>query len=167
MTPNTVSPDPATAAPIVVERTYKASPEALWALWTTKEGFESWWGPVGFRADVHVLEAKAGGLLFYDMVADTPEMIAAMKAGGRPASHETRTRLTIYEPFTRLRFVNVIDFLPGVPTYDSTIDIAFVPVGASTMMTVTLHPMHHPDFSKMQLAGFSSQLTKLDGRFGA
>jgi uncharacterized protein YndB with AHSA1/START domain len=30
---------------LIVERTYRARPEELWALWTTKEGFESWWGP--------------------------------------------------------------------------------------------------------------------------
>jgi hypothetical protein len=30
----------------------------LWKLWTTKDGFESWWGPEGFRADVHTIEAR-------------------------------------------------------------------------------------------------------------
>lgn len=30
---------------IVFERTYRARREELWELWTTKEGFESWWGP--------------------------------------------------------------------------------------------------------------------------
>ena len=38
----------ATAAPqavIVIERTYRAQVEELWALWTTMAGFESWWGP--------------------------------------------------------------------------------------------------------------------------
>src|SRR5262249_2789651 len=29
----------------IVERTYRAHPKELWDLWTTKEGFESWWGP--------------------------------------------------------------------------------------------------------------------------
>ena len=50
-----------TRAGIVVERTYRARVEELWELWTTKEGFESWWGPQDFRADVHTLEARPGG----------------------------------------------------------------------------------------------------------
>ena len=29
----------------VIERNYRAGVEELWELWTTKEGFESWWGP--------------------------------------------------------------------------------------------------------------------------
>jgi uncharacterized protein YndB with AHSA1/START domain len=32
------------AASIVIERTYAASAQELWDLWTTKAGFESWWG---------------------------------------------------------------------------------------------------------------------------
>ena len=60
-------------AKVVIERTYRARVEELWELWTTKEGFESWWGPEGFRVEVHALEARAGGALEYDMIADAPE----------------------------------------------------------------------------------------------
>ena len=35
-----------------------AKVEELWELWTTKQGFESWWGPDGFRVKVHALEAR-------------------------------------------------------------------------------------------------------------
>ena len=62
---------------LVIERAYQADVEDLWALWTTRDGFESWWGPQGFRADVHLIEARPGGSLHYDMVADTPAMITA------------------------------------------------------------------------------------------
>lgn len=68
---------------IVLERTYRARVEDVWDLWTTKEGFESWWGPEGFRVEVHALEARAGGTLHYDMIADSSEMIAAMKQMGQ------------------------------------------------------------------------------------
>ena len=44
----------------------------------------------GFRVEVHALEARLGGTLHYDMIADSPEMIAAMKQMGRPTSHEAR-----------------------------------------------------------------------------
>src|SRR5215510_1046281 len=68
--------------PIVVERSYQATLSEVWELWTTKEGFESWWGPEGFRVEVHELDARVGGKLDYDMIADAPEAIEAMKKLG-------------------------------------------------------------------------------------
>ncbi len=153
-------------AKIVIERTYRARVEDLWDLWATKEGFESWWGPQGFRADVHTLEARVGGELHYDMVADTPEMIATMKGMGRPASHPTHARFTELVPHERLTITNVIDFLPGVATYESVIAVDFARQGDRARMVITLDPMHSEEFSKMQAQGLTSQLTKLDSRFG-
>src|SRR5262249_17866123 len=82
-----------------IERTYRASPKELWELWTTKDGFESWWGPEGFCAKVHTIEGRAGGKLFYDMVAATPEMAEVMKKMDRPASHETRGHFAEFRPY--------------------------------------------------------------------
>src|SRR4051794_27706480 len=67
-----------------IERTFRASVEELWELWTTKEGFESWWPPEGFRTEVHTIEARPNGKLRYEMVAETPEMVAVMKELGLP-----------------------------------------------------------------------------------
>jgi uncharacterized protein YndB with AHSA1/START domain len=149
---------------VVIERTYRASIQDVWDLWTTKEGFESWWGPVGFRADVHELDARVGGALRYDMVAATPEMIAEMKKMGGP-SHKVGARFTELEPRRRLVIRNVIDFLPGVAAYESDIAVDFIVTGDKVRMVVTLDGMHSPEFSKMQKEGFASQLTKLDERF--
>ena len=83
---------------VVIERTYRAGIEELGELWTTKDGFESWWGPQGFRAEVSELSARVGGALRYEMIADAPEMVAAMKRMGRPASHPTSARFTAHLP---------------------------------------------------------------------
>lgn len=153
-------------AHIVIERTYRAPARVLWDLWTTKDGFESWWGPQGFRAEVSLLDARQDGALRYEMIADTPEMIAAMQAEGRPASHETRAMFTEFRPHERLVITHVIDFLPGVATYESTMTVQFLPSPDSQVrMVVTMSPMHHPSVSRMQLEGFTSQLSKLDRRF--
>jgi uncharacterized protein YndB with AHSA1/START domain len=149
----------------VLERTYRAHPEELWELWTTKEGFESWWGPEHFCARVHTMEAREGGKVHYDMIAATPEMIEVMKQMGRPPSHESRGRFAEFTPYERLTLVHVIDFLPGVEPYDSTIVVEFFPSGEFVRMVVTLYPMHDEEFSKIQAQGFTSQLTKLDKRF--
>jgi len=155
----------ASKSQVVLERTYAARVEELWKLWTTKEGFESWWGPEGFRAEVHTLEARVGGILHYDMIADAPEMIAAMQRMGRPTSHEARARFTEFKPLERVAITSVIDFLPGVEPYESTIGVDFFPSGKSVRMVVTLQPMHDEEFTKMSTMGFTSQLTKLHRRF--
>jgi uncharacterized protein YndB with AHSA1/START domain len=152
-------------AKVVIERRYRANIKDVWALWTTKEGFESWWGPQGFRADVQELDARVGGALRYDMVADTPEMIATMKQMGHPTSHPTRSHFTEVKPHSRLVLTNVIDFLPGVATYESNIAVDFTSAGDSVRMVVTFDAMHSDEFTKMQEEGFTSQLTKLDNRF--
>lgn len=154
-------------AGVVVERTFRASLEEVWDLWTTKAGFESWWGPEGFRADVHVLEAREGGLLKYDMVADAPEMIAAMEAAGEPTSHPTNSRFSVFRPRERLVITNTIDFLPGVAPYDADITVELFAAGGEVRMVVTLAPLHSDEFSNMQLEGFTSQLRKLERRFAA
>jgi uncharacterized protein YndB with AHSA1/START domain len=155
-----------TARPkVVIERTYRAKVGELWELWTTKQGFESWWGPDGFRVEVRALEARLGGTLHYAMIADSPEMIAAMKQMGRPISLEAHARFTEIKPHDRLAITSVIDFLPGMKPYESTIVAEFFPSGATVRMVVTLDPMHDEEFTKMQAAGFTSQLSKLDKRY--
>lgn len=154
-------------AKVVVERTYRARLEELWELWTTKEGFESWWGPEGFRVDVYTLDARAGGKLHYNMIAHAPEQVAAMRQLDRPPSHEVNARFGEVKPLERLAIINSIDFLPEVETYESTILVEFFRTGASVRMVVTLDPMHDETFTRMSKAGFTSQLTKLDRRFAA
>jgi len=152
--------------PFVVERTYRADVADLWALWTTREGFESWWGPEGFRVEVHTLEARQGGALVYDMIADAPDAIAAMKEMGQPLSHHTHGHFDTFEPHRRLSLVHVIDFIAGMDPYESRIDVDFSASGDEAQMVVTIHPHRDPHWTRMSIEGFSSQLTKLDARYG-
>jgi uncharacterized protein YndB with AHSA1/START domain len=154
-------------AMVVIERTYAATIEELWALWTTKAGFESWWGPEGFRVEVHTLEPRVDGTLEYDMIADAPEAIAAMEGAGQPISHGTRGTYAEFQPHRRLRLVHLIDFVPDSAPYDSVIEVDFSEAGDRARMVVTLHPHLDPHWTKMSVEGFTSQLTKLDRRYAA
>lgn len=136
-------------------------------MWTTKDGFESWWGPEGFRAEVRTLDARVGGALHYDMIADAPEAIEVMNQMGRPISHEARARFSELRPYERLAVTEVIDFLPGVTPYESTMVVEFFPSGDHVRMVVTLQPMHDEEFTRMSRLGVTSQMTKLDTRFRA
>ena len=151
---------------VVIERTYRAALDELWALWTTKAGFESWWGPEGFRVEVHALEPRVGGRLDYDMIADSPEAVAAMQELGQPLSHPTHGRFSEFRPNERLTLVHVIDFIAGVAPYEHTIEVDFRSAGGEATMVVTIHPHADAHWTRMSLEGFASQLTKLDRRFG-
>jgi uncharacterized protein YndB with AHSA1/START domain len=150
---------------IRIERTYRATLQEIWDLWTTKDGFESWWGPVGFRAEVHAIDPRAGGAFRYDMIADTPEMIATMQQMGVPPSHEVRGTFAEIRPLERLVVKHVVDFLPGVAPYDTTITVELSRRGDRVTMSVLLDGMHDAAHTAMQQDGFTSQLTKLDERY--
>lgn len=101
------------------------------------------------------------------MIADSPDAIAATKRMGWGASHPMRGRFTECVPLKHLTLVHVIDFIPGVEPYDTTIDVDFHASGDHARMVVTLHPHRDPQWTKMSAGGFQSQLSKLDERFGA
>src|SRR5579872_7220735 len=106
-------PANAAQASIKFDRRYEnTNVEDLWDLWTTKAGFESWWGPEGFRVEVHKLDLRTGGELVYDMIADAPEQIAAMKSMNMPLSTGTRGSFGTIERLKRLSLIHIIDFVP-------------------------------------------------------
>jgi uncharacterized protein YndB with AHSA1/START domain len=147
--------------PVVVERTYEGTPAELWELWTTKSGFESWWGPEGFRVEVHKIEPRVGGALEYDMIADSPEMIAVMKQMGQPASHGTHGTFAEVELHKRLRVLYIIDFLPGQEPYENNIVLELSPVGNKVNMRVSIDAHPADEWTQRSLEGFQSQLEKL------
>ncbi|MGH7571536.1 MAG: SRPBCC family protein [Gemmatimonadota bacterium] len=149
------------ATTIKIERTYKTSVEDLWDLWTTKEGLESWWGPEGFRIDVHKLDLRVGGELRYDMIAVGAEEIEFMKKSGMGISHDTRGTFVEIEPLRRLKVLYMIDFLPGVEPYENNMVVEFFPEGTSVRMLITFDPHIDEKMTRMATEGWESQLTKL------
>lgn len=150
-------------AAIKFERSYEASVEELWELWTTKEGLEAWWGPEGFRVEVRNLDLKVGGQLFYAMIASAPEQIEAMRQAGWPVSHAVRGTITELMLHERLVINHIIDFIPGVEAYENQVSVEFVPHGAMVRMVITVEPHKDPYWTAESSAGWQSQLTKLPG----
>ena len=153
--------------PVRFERTYDGPVDDLWDLWTTKDGFESWWGPEGFRVEVHELDLRVGGALTYDMIADSAEMIAAMRRDGMPLSHPTRGTFTEVQAPRRLTVRYLIDFIPGVPSYENHIGLELVVQGSQVRMIVEIQPHRDPLWPKRATAGFTSQLEKLPAALAA
>jgi uncharacterized protein YndB with AHSA1/START domain len=153
------------ASSMVIERTFRRSVEELWGLWTTKEGFESWWGGEGSRVEVHTIEAREGGTLHYDMIAEAPADITARNQMGLVPSSSVRARFTEFRPYRRLILTHVMDFVPGVKSYEQTIAVDFLPVGDSVRMVTTIEPLHNEEFTQTSIRVFTSQLRMLERRF--
>ncbi len=153
--------------PVQFDRTYDAPLEDLWELWTTKAGFVSWWGPQGFRVEVREIDPVVGGTLFYDMIACGNDEVAYMKAQNMPLSHETRGTFTVVEPMKRLALRHMIDFIPGQEPYENDMVVEFSASAGGSRMVISVEPHPSEHWTKAQLEGMTSQLTKLPAALAA
>jgi uncharacterized protein YndB with AHSA1/START domain len=150
-----------------LERTYAASLEEVWALWTTKDGIESWWGPEGFDVTVRAIDLRPGGELVYVMTAVRAEEIAFMKQAGMPLATEAKVTYTEVQPRTRLGYKTLTDFVPGVEPYDVATLVELQATGEGVKMILTFDAMHDDQWTEQARAGHESQLRKLDALLGA
>lgn len=146
---------------ITLERTFEATLQDVWDLWTTKDGIESWWGPEGFTVTVQELDLRPGGELRYTMTAAAPEMVAFMKQANMPVAQPCTVRYTEIEPRRRLAYVNLVDFVPGVAAYDVATVVELHAEGGKVRMVLSLDPMHDTEWTKRATAGWESELGKL------
>jgi uncharacterized protein (DUF1697 family)/uncharacterized protein YndB with AHSA1/START domain len=147
--------------PIRFERRYDAPIEDLWELWTTKDGFASWWGPQGYRVEVHTLDPRVGGELYFDLIAVAADQIAYLEGAGRPLSHESRGTFVEVAPLERLKIHFTIDFIQGVAPYDFNVLVEFFPDGAGVRMVTAIDRHHDEEWTRLAAVGFESALTKL------
>jgi uncharacterized protein YndB with AHSA1/START domain len=153
--------------PIELTRTWKAPLAEVWALWTTKQGLESWWGPQGFRIEVDELDVRVGGKWRYRMIASGENEIAFMKRAGMPVEQHVTATFTVVAPQHTLAIENLVDFVPGQKPYTAGARVELEETKAGVKMTVLVDPMHDAEWTARAKAGWTSQLTKLDARFGA
>ena len=146
-----------------IERTYAASIDEAWALWTTKAGIESWWGPEGFEVTVTALDLRPGGELVYLMTATAPEQVALMKGAGMPLSTEAKVTYADVSPPGRLAYKTLADFVPGVAPYEVATLVELRATADGVKLTVTFDAMHDDVWTERARAGHESQLRKLDG----
>jgi uncharacterized protein YndB with AHSA1/START domain len=147
---------------IRLERTFDASLADVWELWTTKDGIESWWGPDGFRVEVIEIDVRPGGQLYYAMTATNEEMVAFMKQSGMPVSTKTRITYTEVTHQRRLAYVNHADFIPGKEPYEVPMSVDFELASNGVRLVLTLDPMHDEVWTGRMVAGWESELGKLE-----
>ncbi len=146
---------------LTLERTFHASIDEVWELWTTKEGIEAWWGPEGFSVAVRDLDLRPGGELWYAMSATGADQIDYMNKAGMPLVTQHRLTYTEVDPPRRLAYEDIVDFIPGVEPYRVENLIELHEVGDRVRMVMTFDAMHDDHWTRLAVMGWESQLDKL------
>ncbi|SHG83418.1 Uncharacterized conserved protein YndB, AHSA1/START domain [Cognatiyoonia sediminum] len=80
-----------------IEREFDASIDAVWAMWTEAEKFQSWYGPNGFTIPVAEMDVTVGGTRKISMEMKTPERTMQMWFIGEYKEISPKTRLVYSE----------------------------------------------------------------------
>jgi uncharacterized protein YndB with AHSA1/START domain len=147
---------------LTLERTFKASIEDVWELWTTKEGIESWWGPEGFSVVVRDLDLRPGGELVYAMSAVEPEQMEYMTKAGMPLITEHKLTFTEVDPPRRLAYKDMADFIPDVEPYEVKTLIELNATDDGVDMVLTIDAMHDDRWTQLAVMGHESELRRLE-----
>ena len=146
---------------LTVERTFRASLDDVWELWTTREGIESWWGPEGFSVVVRDMDLRPGGYLLYTMAAVGVEQKEYMLKAGMPVSTDHKITYVEIDPPRRLVYRDIVDFIPDVEPYEVETVIELGEVGESVRMVCTFDRMHNENWTRLAVMGQESQLERL------
>lgn len=146
---------------ITIERTYQARIEDVWALWTTKDGIESWWVPDGFTVKVRSIDLRPGGELRYAMTATARAQVEFMKKAGMPLTNEHQVVYTEVVPASRLGFTHLVDFIPDVESYEVAMLVELHETTKGVRMVLTIDRMHDDVWTQRAVAGWESELGKL------
>jgi uncharacterized protein YndB with AHSA1/START domain len=147
--------------PFTFERTFSASLEEVWDLWTTREGIEAWWGPDGFEVKVLALDLKPQGQLVYAQTATAAPQIEFLKRAGMPLT--TQARLTYVELVAprRLHYIQLADFIPGTKPYDVNALVELSLRDGKVKMVLTHDTMHDERWTNLARMGWESELGRL------
>ncbi len=146
---------------LTLARTFKASIDEVWELWTTRVGIELWWGPEGFSVDVRQLDLRPGGNLLYTMRAVGPEQKEYMLKAAMPLSTDHKITYVEVDPPHRLVYKDFVDFIPGVDPYEVETIIELSEVDDGVRMTCTFDRMHDEEWTRLAVMGHESELARL------
>jgi uncharacterized protein YndB with AHSA1/START domain len=148
-------------SPIVLERRYPATADAVWQLWTTPEGIPRWWAPEGFTVTVQRLELRPGGELDYTMTATAPAQVEFMRSAGMPLSTPSHKRFTEVDEPHLLAYRSVIDFVPDRAPYEHLTTVRFTPDGEEVVVTMEMESLHDEVWTERLVAGRANELDNL------
>ena len=147
-----------------MERTFDATLDEVWELWTTKDGIESWWGPEGFETTVSTLDLRVGGALHYAFTAVGENQVKFMQQSGQPLTQHMKARYTFVQPKTSAAWQNLVEFIPGITPYEVETRFDLESRGKQVHMKLRFDAMHDEQFTKYAEMGWTEELAKLQKR---
>lgn len=138
-----------------IERTFKAAPEKVWEMWTTKEGLMKWWAvsakDMGYDFTVKELDVRQGGHFAFGMKGKGHDLV-------------NRGTYTIVQPHWELGWTWHYDIFlgPNEKPYDVPIFVALSKApGGGTKMSFTQGALGSPAFTEGSRQGVMSNFAKL------
>lgn len=143
-----------------IERTFKAAPERVWQMWTTREGLMKWWAvsarDMGFAFDVKELDVRVGGRFAFGMKSPEHDLVN----GGT---------YVVVQPHSHLAWTWHFNIFlgPGDAPYDVAISVILtrLPTGG-TKMTFIQGPLAKPGFTEGSRQGVLANFEKLAAALG-
>lgn len=146
---------------LTLERTFDASLDEVWELWTTRDGVEAWMGPEGFTVSVSEMDVRPGGAMVYAMTAVGPEQVDYMVKAGMPLMTLQKVRFIEVDRPRRLVYRAIADFVPGVEPYEVETVVELHGADGGTRMVLTFDAMHDEHWTEMARLGRESEIRKL------
>lgn len=138
-----------------IERTFKAAPEKVWDMWTTKKGIEKWWVPaardMGYDLAVREMDVRRGGKFAFEMKGKEHTVV----------NHGTYEVVT---PPRELGWTWHFDIFlgPSQKPYDVPIFLAFEKTASGgTRMIFTQGPLATPEHSEGSRQGVLANFVAL------
>ena len=140
-----------TGVDLLIRRSYPASPEWVWKMWTTPDGIGAWWAPEGGTLTVDRLDLRVGGSLDYTMTSGGPERVVTR-------SH--KEFIDLHEP-CRLAYHSLIDYVPGVAPYLHRTVVSLEPTPWGTAVEMWVDPLHDLEWTERMVSGRADELDNL------
>jgi uncharacterized protein YndB with AHSA1/START domain len=121
---------------VTAEQTFAVAPVVLWPLWTTAEGFQSWWSPEGFVLEILGFDPRPGGRidLRYEeaAAARNPAWREEVRSNGLATSWTARGTFRQVDRMKLVSFQQALDFGPRSAPQDYRLAAEFLPLGTGT-----------------------------------
>ena len=152
---------------VVIERTFHATLDLVWDMWTQAEHFAAWYGPMGASIPTAEMDVTAGGRRFIGMEMAGPDGTMQMFFAGEYVEIDPKTRLVYTEAMADADGNALPPEAMGMPAgtpMETRVIVELTDLGGSTKMVMTHEgvPADSPGAQGWQMA-----IDKLEARLAA
>lgn len=150
---------------LVARRTIHAPIDAVWNLWGTASGLESWWAPEGTTLRVERLEFRPGGRIEFEYLPtaalENPAWGSALESQGHSSRWTARGMFSEVRAKQALSFVQDLEFGRGGREIPYAIRAKFEPRPNGTVVTLTARSLRTKHWALLGRGNLVGQLARL------